>query len=57
MERSTLARPYADAVAKLAGESNAWSAWSERLGLLALVAADEQIQIPGVQSRRPSGHG
>ena len=44
MERSTLARPYADAVAKLAGEGNAWSAWSERLGLLALVAADERIQ-------------
>jgi F-type H+-transporting ATPase subunit delta len=44
MERSTLARPYADAVAKLAGEGNAWSAWSERLGLLALVAADEHIQ-------------
>lgn len=44
MERSTLARPYADAVAKLAGESNAWAAWSERLGLLNLVAADEQIQ-------------
>jgi F-type H+-transporting ATPase subunit delta len=44
MERSTLARPYADAVAKLAGESSAWSAWSERLGLLAMVAADDQIQ-------------
>lgn len=45
MERSTLARPYADAVAKLAGESNAWSAWSERLGLVALVAADDQIRF------------
>jgi F-type H+-transporting ATPase subunit delta len=44
MERSTLARPYADAVAKLAGESNAWAAWSERLGLLATVAADDQIR-------------
>lgn len=44
MERSTLARPYAEAVAKLAGAGNAWAAWSERLALLALVAADEQIQ-------------
>lgn len=44
MERSTLARPYADAVAKLAGESDAWAAWSERLGLLEMVAADDQIR-------------
>ena len=44
MERSTLARPYADAVAKLAGESNAWPAWSERLGLVAMVAANDQIR-------------
>jgi F-type H+-transporting ATPase subunit delta len=44
MERSPLARPYADAVAKLAGESNAWPAWSERLGLVAMVAANDQIR-------------
>lgn len=44
MERATLARPYADAVAKLAGEHNAWDLWSERLALLAMVAADEQLQ-------------
>jgi F-type H+-transporting ATPase subunit delta len=43
MERATLARPYADAVAKLAGEGKAWAVWSERLGLLAMVAADDQI--------------
>lgn len=54
MERSTLARPYADAVAKLAGESNAWSAWSERLGLLAMVAADEQIQSLASNPAMPS---
>jgi F-type H+-transporting ATPase subunit delta len=44
MERATLARPYADAVAKLAAEGNAWTLWSERLGLLNLVAADGQIK-------------
>ncbi len=58
MERSTLARPYADAVAKLAGAGNAWAVWSERLALLALVAADEQIQSlacnPSVPAERLS---
>jgi F-type H+-transporting ATPase subunit delta len=54
MERSTLARPYADAVAKLAGDSNAWSAWSERIGLLAMVAADEQIQSLAANPAMPS---
>jgi F-type H+-transporting ATPase subunit delta len=44
MERATLARPYADAIAKLAGEENAWAQWSERLALLAAVAGDAQIQ-------------
>lgn len=44
MERATLARPYAEAVAKLAAEGNAWGLWSERLALLALVAGDEQMQ-------------
>jgi F-type H+-transporting ATPase subunit delta len=44
MERATLARPYAEAVAKLAAGANAWGVWSERLALLALVAGDGQIQ-------------
>lgn len=56
MERATLARPYADAVAKLASEGNAWGVWSDRLGLLALVAQDEQIQSlaanPSVSAER-----
>lgn len=43
MERATLARPYADAVAKLAADGNAWARWSERLGLLAMVVEDDQI--------------
>ncbi|KAF0103334.1 MAG: F-type H+-transporting ATPase subunit delta [bacterium] len=56
MERATLARPYADAVAKLAAESDAWTAWSERLALLDMVLADPQIRAlaenPGVSSDR-----
>jgi len=56
MERATLARPYADALAKLAAEGDAWSAWSERLALLDMVLADPQIQAlagnPGVSSDR-----
>jgi len=44
MERATLARPYAEAIAKLAGEGHSWGPWSERLALLALVAGDGQIQ-------------
>lgn len=44
MERATLARPYAEALAKLAAEANAWDSWSDRLALLAAVAGDEQIQ-------------
>ena len=58
MERATLARPYADAVAKLAGEAKAWPVWSERLALLALVAQDDQIKSlaanPSVPSERVS---
>lgn len=43
-ELTTLARPYAEAVARLAKAGNAWSAWSDMLGLLATVAADPQIR-------------
>lgn len=44
MERATLARPYAEAVGKMAAERQAWDRWSERLALLALVADDARIK-------------
>lgn len=44
MERATLARPYADAVAKLAAAGNNWGPWSQRLALLAQVCGDAQVQ-------------
>jgi F-type H+-transporting ATPase subunit delta len=44
MERATLARPYAEAIGKLAAETGAWDAWSQRLALLGMVAGDAQIQ-------------
>jgi F-type H+-transporting ATPase subunit delta len=43
MERATLARPYAEALAKLAGGSGGWAAWSKRLALLAAVMEDAQM--------------
>jgi len=56
MERATLARPYAEALAKLAAEANAWEPWSDRLAYLAVVAGDEQVQAvagnPAVDSSR-----
>jgi len=44
MERATLARPYAEALGKLAAGGNAWDIWSERLALLAMVAGDDQMR-------------
>ena len=44
MERATLARPYAEAVSKLAAAGSAWSSWSERLSLLARVVDDAQLR-------------
>ena len=56
MERATLARPYAEAVAKLAGAGNAWAVWSERLALLNTVCSDEQLRAldgnPAVSTER-----
>jgi len=56
MERATLARPYAEAIARLAAEAGQWPVWSERLALLAAVAGDPQIVelaanpgVPGVR--------
>lgn len=43
-EPSTVARPYAEAVFKLADAGNALAKWSEMLGALALVAQDERVQ-------------
>jgi F-type H+-transporting ATPase subunit delta len=43
MERSTLARPYAEAVFRLARERKALAAWSDMLGLAAAVARDPQM--------------
>lgn len=42
-ELTTLARPYAEAVARLAKSANQWQAWSEMLALLAAVSQDAQI--------------
>jgi F-type H+-transporting ATPase subunit delta len=42
-ERATLARPYAEAVFRLAHERQSLSAWSEMLQLAAAVAADPQM--------------
>ncbi|MEW6133196.1 MAG: F0F1 ATP synthase subunit delta [Pseudomonadota bacterium] len=43
-ELSTLARPYAEAVFRLASEKNALSDWSDRLATLAAIAGNEQMQ-------------
>ena len=43
MERATLARPYAEALVKLAATGGDWQAWSDRLAQLALVTADPQV--------------
>lgn len=42
-ELTTLARPYAEAVARLAKAGNGWTAWSDMLALLAAVSQDAQI--------------
>jgi len=42
-EITTIARPYAEAVAKLAGETQGWKAWSDMLALAAQVATDPQV--------------
>ena len=43
-ELSTLARPYAEAVFRLAKEKNVLAAWSDRLATLAAIASHEQMQ-------------
>jgi len=43
MERTTLARPYAEAVFRLARERKTLAAWTEMLGVAAAVARDPQM--------------
>lgn len=43
-ELVTIARPYAEAVFRLARENKALTVWSERLALLAAIAADERVR-------------
>jgi F-type H+-transporting ATPase subunit delta len=43
-ELATIARPYAEAVFRLAKESNALGAWSEELAFVAAVYQDPQMQ-------------
>ncbi|MFV1996674.1 MAG: F0F1 ATP synthase subunit delta [Acidiferrobacterales bacterium] len=43
-ERQTLARPYAEAVFKLAQEQDRLQAWSDSLGFMAAVMADKGMQ-------------
>lgn len=56
MERATLARPYAQALAKLAAEGGAWGPWADRMDCVAAVVADDQVQSlvnnPAVDSGR-----
>jgi F-type H+-transporting ATPase subunit delta len=55
-ETRTIARPYAEAVFKLAKTGGTLPAWSEMLQLLAAIAMDEQIKVlignPKVPPRR-----
>ena len=43
-EITTIARPYAQAIFKLASEKQALDAWADMLGLLAVVATDPDMQ-------------
>jgi F-type H+-transporting ATPase subunit delta len=43
-ELATIARPYAEAVFRLAKQTNALPAWSDQLGLLSAVYHDPQMQ-------------
>lgn len=55
MERATLARPYAEALAQLAAAANAWQPWSERLALLAAVVGDVQVAALAANPAVPAG--
>jgi F-type H+-transporting ATPase subunit delta len=55
-EITTIARPYAEALTRLAGETNAWSKWSGVLSLSAEVIAEPQVAgligNPGIDTAR-----
>ena len=55
-EARTIARPYAEAVFRLAKSNNTLPAWSEMLQLAAAIAADESIRAiignPKVPTKR-----
>ncbi len=42
-EITTIARPYAEALARMAREGNSWQAWSDMLAVAAHVAAEPEI--------------
>lgn len=44
-ELVTIARPYAEAVFRIALESKALAAWSEKLSLLSSIAGDSQMRL------------
>jgi F-type H+-transporting ATPase subunit delta len=58
-EPSTVARPYAEAAFKLANEAGALAKWSQMLGALAQVAADERVRAsvsdPSVPEAKVAG--
>ncbi|NKB36625.1 MAG: F0F1 ATP synthase subunit delta [Gammaproteobacteria bacterium] len=45
LEKTTIARPYAQAVFELAQESGAVAEWSSALDLLKRIVSDEQMQV------------
>jgi len=57
-ELVTIARPYAEAVFRMALENKALAAWSERLSLLSAIASDERMRVcignPELSARQKS---
>jgi F-type H+-transporting ATPase subunit delta len=55
-EVTTIARPYAEALFRLADQGNALSAWSATLGEMARVAANADVQLiiknPGITAKQ-----
>jgi F-type H+-transporting ATPase subunit delta len=55
-EITTIARPYAEALARLAGDTDTWGRWSDMLSLGAGIVADAQvadlIRNPSVAAER-----
>ncbi len=44
-EPTTLARPYAEAVARMAREGHSWAAWSDMLAWLAALVQEPQVAL------------